>query len=346
MDVESLVFPPEEFKSRVEECVRLVGKALGNGEVILIHCSDGINRSGSVVTLIIALLITLQEINNGVVPRTTWDNVLQRAWAWWAQRRRLAGRSDDHHDYEQESRDALQRYFGFLDESDANGLAIVLSRRIQQTSGSLRRTKEIIDATVSMLPEESSQSPQSPSTSPSLQSTAVEPSRSSQPNAENSPRSNRTPRNPRRSRSRSPPRAVLLPRAKVAAGPRGPLTPARPKGSVAQCLQSTSAASSTTPWRQVREVREVPAVAPPDVWRRVLPGDWFCTRCGNHNRHWRGFCNGKYMTEKCWVPRDSSWQRGDWYCVCGSLNLVFRTRCNRSRCGLYRSEGEQQPPPR
>ena len=71
--------PHARFRERVEECVRLVGEGLGKGENVLIHCAHGIHRSGSFIVLLLALIITLHDFNEGIVPHTEWSDALQMA---------------------------------------------------------------------------------------------------------------------------------------------------------------------------------------------------------------------------------------------------------------------------
>ena len=79
-------------------------------------------------------------------------------------------------------------------------------------------------------------------------------------------------------------------------------------------------------------------------WRPFLAGDWRCTRCGNHNMHWRGYCFGQHG--RCRNPRDVDFRPGDWYCQCGNYNLHWRAHCNRGKCGRSRADGGEQQPPR
>ena len=56
------------------------------------------------------------------------------------------------------------------------------------------------------------------------------------------------------------------------------------------------------------------------VW---LPGDWFCSECGNHNFWYRKEC--KFT----WCPR-ATWKPGDWTCPrCGNHNYSSKLFCNR-----------------
>ena len=170
---------------RVEHCLSLVvlavHEAAGKGDDILVHCRHGIHRSGSFVVLVLALFILLHEIYNGISPHSELYDVLNQAWLFWAQRRDLASRSDHRHDYEAESWKALDEYFGFLQESDAGGLAILPSRGIQRGCGSLRRTKEIINEVSSLMSQQSMKSEPSEQTAGGASSSARPRSRSPPP---------------------------------------------------------------------------------------------------------------------------------------------------------------------
>ena len=290
------------LRERVEHCVGLVGESIGKGECILIHCKHGIHRSGSFMVLVLALIITLNDIYNGGEPHTEWLDAIEQAWTFWNRKRGLAYIDHKGHNYEQESWKAVHEYFEFLSESDAGGLAILLSRGIQRGCGSLRRTKEIINAIFNLMVPESKQSVKSQQS--------------------------------KRTRSRSPKTTIVLkPRAKTSAKARP-----RAKGSVGQEMDSTASSSRDGP--AVPDVPAVPPPAPPGPpaarERGFLPGDWHCRKCGNHNQHWRGFCNGKSRTKPCREPRNANWRPGDWYCACGNFNWSTREYCNRDKCGLYR----------
>ena len=138
LDMDSRRQPAESFRERVETCVRKIGESLGRGEAILIHCAHGIHRSGSFVVLILALFITLHDIYEDISPHTEWPHALEKAWGFWSTQRGLRLRSSHHHDYEQESWTAMQGFFGNLSESDDYGMAILLSRGLQQSTGTLR----------------------------------------------------------------------------------------------------------------------------------------------------------------------------------------------------------------
>ena len=288
-------------------------KASAGGERVLVHCKHGIHRSGSFMVLVLALVIVLRDIYHGTRHPCEWPDALEQAWNFWARKRGLADIEHHGHDYEQESWKAVHEYFEYLTESDAGGLAILLSRGIQRGCGSLRRTKGIIDAVFDLMSKESEQS--------------VRPVQSQQSN---------------RTRSRSRPRAILKSGPQVKASEpqvKAKVRPKKVRGSIGEELPQAAASSHEVP--AVPEVPPVPPPAPAEEApgaheRGFLPGDWYCRKCGNHNQHWRGFCNGKSRTKPCREPRDASFRPGDWYCACGNFNWRYREYCNRDKCGLYR----------
>ena len=164
-----------------------------------------------------------------------------------------------------------------------------------------------------------------------------------------------------RGRSRSPRQAKARPRRKSKKQGRGsPRSPrqakAMPNSKGQRRLPPPAPARDPppAPARKVADVSDVHDVAwrPENVvegeesqmpWRPFLKGDWRCTRCGNHNMHWRGYCFGQ--RGGCRNPRDADFRPGDWYCQCGNYNLHWRTHCNRGRCGRSRAGGGEQQPP-
>ena len=150
--------PAESLRERVETCVRKIGESLGQEEAILIHCAHGIHRSGSFAVLILAPFITLHDIYEGISPHTEWSDALEKAWEFWSTKRGLRLRSSHHHNCEQESWTGMQGFFGNLSESDANGIAILLSRGLQQGIGTLSGTKQIINEVLNMMSVQSVQS--------------------------------------------------------------------------------------------------------------------------------------------------------------------------------------------
>ena len=113
------------------------------------------------MVLLLALMIVLWDVYNGTTPPRQWLDALEWAWRVWTRKRGLAYIEHRGHDYEDESWRAVHDYFEFLSESDASGLAILFSRGIQRGCGSLRRTKEIINAIFDLMLPESVQSVQS-----------------------------------------------------------------------------------------------------------------------------------------------------------------------------------------
>ena len=313
------------LRGRVETCLGLVGEAIGKGDNILVHCKHGIHRSGSFVVLVLALFLVLHDVYNGNGPHTAWHDALAKAWHFWERRRDLASRSDHIHDYEAESWKAVDDYFGFLEESDAGGLAILLSRGIQRTCGNLR-TKAIVNEVAELMPVQSLQSIVNEVPGQSLQSERSQKSQESEQTAS-------------RGRSRSPVAVHRRPRPQAKVRPRSKAVPAVP------------AVPSDPPSPPVLRARSKLAPRPPPVppppaaleeKKEFKPRDWICRKCGNLNWQFRGFCNGMSLTAACLEPRDCTFEPGDWYCICGNFNLRHRVRCNRSKCGLEKSEDTVQ----
>ena len=171
-----------------------------------------------------------------------------------------------------------------------------------------------------------------------------------------------------RGRSRSPRQAKARPRRKSKKQGRGsPRSPRQAKAMPnskgqrllpppvpARDVADVRPPPPPAPARDVADVSDVHDVAwrPENVvegeesqmpWRPFLKGDWRCTRCGNHNMHWRGYCFGQ--RGGCRNPRDADFRPGDWYCQCGNYNLYWRTHCNRGKCGRSRANGGEQQPP-
>ncbi len=146
------------LRDRVEKCMGLLGHKLGLGENVLIQCRHGILHSGSFLVLVLVVFIVLHDMLEGVNPPTPWEDAVDVAWSWWAMRRDLASRSDHLHDYEQESWTAMQDHFGELRESDAGGMAMILSRGLQRGAGSFWRAKAIVNCVYEMMSGQSQQS--------------------------------------------------------------------------------------------------------------------------------------------------------------------------------------------
>ena len=107
---------------------------------------------------------------------------------------------------------------------------------------------------------------------------------------------------------------------------------------------TASAGEHEPPWRRKAVAPEESTASMASAASTVaalLPGDWICRKCGNHNFNKRGYCNGKPGGKPCQNPRDANYMPGDWYCKCGNFNYASKQRCNRNVCGLRREEGEQ-----
>ena len=66
------------------------------------------------------------------------------------------------------------------------------------------------------------------------------------------------------------------------------------------------------------------------LMQQKLPGDWFCSVCGNHNYERRRSCNNTHCETMQHKP-------GDWHCpACGNHNFAVRTVCNKKTCRARR----------
>ena len=137
-------------------------------------------------------------------------------------------------------------------------------------------------------------------------------------------------------RAQPEPSTKAAPSRKAATSPPSPLPPGLVASPMSRDVADVPDVPVARSWRAESvvegEVSQVPG-------RPFLAGDWRCTRCRNHNMHWRGFCFGQHG--RCRNPRDASFRPGDWYCKCGNHNSYWRTECNRSKCGRSRVHGEQ-----
>ena len=299
----------EEWDGMMERTQNLLKKCAGclaGGGRVLVHCKHGIHRTGSFVTLLLAMLLMMSSRSSTSSPSSStsststtlsWDHAFERAWDFWAARRGLEGRVNQKHDFYQESWTAFQEYYGQAPSHVIEGMYVFVAAEFMKKSA--QQAQQVLRSIHRVLmPVE-------------LVPAARDRSRSPQPQSKARPK----------------------PKPKAKLQPRPPTTP--PPSDVPDVPDVPEAS-----WRAENVVEGEESQMP---WRPFLKGDWRCTRCGNHNMHWRGYCFGQHG--RCRNPRDANFRPGDWYCQCGNYNLYWRTQCNRGKCGRSRADGGEQQPP-
>ena len=327
-DGEVLALEEEDGRmERTQKSLELCAAFLAAGKRVLVHCQHGIHRTGNFITLLLAMLLMMSSRSStsssssstsssssmmSSRSSTSWEIAFERAWGFWAARRGLEGRWNQRHDYYQESWTAFDEYYGQapLDVIEAMYTAMAEAfmeacSTDQQAQKALRSIRRVL-VPVELRP------------------------------AQDRGGRDRS-RSPRVSDVRDVPDAKARPKPSTAAKamPKRPPPPPPPPAPASDVHDVPEVS-----WRAESVVEGEESQMP---WRPFLKGDWRCTRCGNHNMHWRGYCFGQHG--RCRNPRDANFRPGDWYCQCGNYNLYRRTHCNRGKCGRSRANGGEQLPP-
>ena len=348
---------------RTQRALQMCARCLWVGGRVLVHCKHGIHRTGSFITLLLAMLLmmsTRSMPSSSTSQRPSWSETFELAWQFWAAQRGLEGRVNNRHDFYQESWEAFYEYYGSAPTDVIQGMYTATAEAVIQECADFRAVRRVLQSIrrviipVELTPAPVSQRKPKPSRSPPDVSGVGDVgdgegrARSRSPLARAKPVSKRQPKPPRpppdvkdvgdvgdgegRARSRSPP-AVSKRQPK----PSAKLTPAPPPEPPAP--PPAPPPDTKVHWRAESVVEGEESQMP---WRPFLKGDWRCSRCGNHNMHWRGYCFGQHG--QCRNPRDANFRPGDWYCQCGNYNLYWRTHCNRGKCGRSRAGGGEQQP--
>ena len=311
---------------RTQRSLQMCARCLWKGGRVLVHCRHGIHRTGSFTTLLLAMLLMMSSRSMTLSltsPRPSWAEMFERAWEFWAAKRGLEGRVNNRHDFYQESWAAFNEYYGEapLDIIERMYTAMAEAfieacgqQEVQQVLQTIRRVFIPLELTPAhdvrdvgdVGDGETRARSRSP---PARQQTKLEAKARPKPKAKHQP----------------PPPPPPQP-------PPPPLPPANDDNEVPDAQHAH--------WKAENVVEGEESQMP---WRPFLKGDWRCSRCGNHNMHWRGYCFGQHGG--CRNPRDANFRPGDWYCQCGNYNLHWRTHCNRGKCGRSRAGGGEQKPP-
>ena len=318
---------PSDIDLKLLDILLHMTEVFYSGGRVLVHCTHGLHRTGSLITLWIALSLAGGDFRRGVAgPKDltpeTWFNMLTEAWNIWSEGRQLAQASaqDNYRrDYARESWDAMREYW---QDMPMDMVEDFINRLARHARGCAQRaeshsTQPTVQSRLSIAapgPQQSQQSQQSQRSSTASSSSAAD-YQQLKPTVVLKPRPS----------SKAPDVIILQPVPKPAAKarPQSEQPKKKPRGSAGVEVPGEP---RSEPWQ------------PGVEWQ---PGDWRCRVCGNHNWRRRGFCNGG--GGKCKTTRDQGFEPGDWYCRCGNWNLSQRTTCNRDKCKLPRSVGEQIP---
>ena len=324
---------------RTERLLKLSAALLAQGQCVLVHCKHGIHRTGSFITLLLAMLLMMSLKASMSLTSTTptWEFVFEVAWNFWADQRGLQDRVNRKHDYYQESWTAFHEYYG---QTSPDVLEEVYGAVVAAFMDACqhRRHAETIVRSIQRVLRPVQLRPAHGSIQRELQPVQFRPAGEGCDVDEGCyVRGDHDARDVSRSpRVKVPSKA--LPKKRPAPSSR-PDVPDSSRPDVPDVPDASGSSSSSKTWRPDRIVEGEVSQMP---WRPFLAGDWRCTRCGNHNMHWRGYCFGQHG--RCRNPRDANFRPGDWYCQCGNLNLYYRTHCNRNKCGRSRADGGEQVP--
>ena len=104
------------WQERHREALSLVTAAIDDDAFVLVHCLAGLHRTGSFITLWVALRM------RGQGDTRPWLQVLSDAWECFRTKRQLRERSTGHRDYEAESWEAVLGLYGRVDPDDFGGV--------------------------------------------------------------------------------------------------------------------------------------------------------------------------------------------------------------------------------
>ena len=109
------------WQERHREALSLVREAIDDNASVLVHCQRGLHRTGSFITLWVALCMRAREASVASVASVAqrpWLQVLSDAWQHFKTRRQLRERSWAGRDYETESWQAVVELYGNVDPDE------------------------------------------------------------------------------------------------------------------------------------------------------------------------------------------------------------------------------------
>ena len=359
-----------ELETKLQDVLLDMTDTIYSGRRVLVHCIHGLHRTGSLITLWLALTLAGGDFGMGAdkpenMTTSSWTDRLTEAWNLWADKRQLnqaTAESWSRRDFAAESWDAMLEFWQEMPLEQVLHMIDQL-RKSARNAYQRRATSSGCDPLHARLSIGAAAAASS-STRAAAASSSSTPTQSVQ--------SEQSELHRRRGRVivlKPRPKARLAPRATPAPPPQ-PLTPKQRPAAKAmpKKLAHPPTAASVQPQQSEQPVEPppVPSLQPsqPSEPSRKKPrgsaavevpgedrgepwvpgqewqaGDWRCRVCNNHNWRRRGFCNGN--GGRCKEPRDLGFGPRDWYCRCGNWNLAGRSVCNRGVCKTPRSEGEQ-----
>ena len=328
------------------------------------HCVHGLHRTGSLITLWIALTLAGGDFLLGAgkpedLTMSSWIDRLTEAWNLWADKRQLSQATAEawsRRDFAAESWNAMLEFWQEMPMERVTQMIDQLRRHARNAhqraassgsgSGDLHARLSIGGASSSSTSVQSVQSQHSqppivlkPRPKPRL---TAAPPKPPMPTRDSAPILPLSPKQLPAVKAKAMPKAMPKP----SVSPQQAKQPAEQPSVLS--VQSQQSEQSAVPEQLRKKPRgsaavEVPGADRGEAWvpgRDWQAGDWRCRACNNHNWRRRGYCNGN--GGRCGEPRGPGFGPKDWYCRCGNWNLGGRSVCNRSSCKTPRSEGEQR----